>query len=595
MIKELEVKINGHRTNYEYYKNLGYDIQYRKSCNIRVEDLMPGSLVKITSICDNCGKESTNFFRDYYNYTTGLTKEYYCNRCNKEKSKRTCLEKYGVENPMQLNEVKNKVRDTNIKKYGVDHYSKSDKFKKQYRETCLSKYESENTFQVEQFKTKIKETNLKNFGVTHYSKTDEFKSQVKKSNLEKYGVDSYSKTNDYKNKIKETLTSRYGVDNYSKTSEYKEKVKSTNLEKYGVDHYSKTEEFKGLVKKNRESLTLLRYDKLVGDEHEVISYTDNKFTLYHKVCQREFTIGRDTLYSRINIDICLCTQCYPIDFHQSYMEIEIQDFLNTLNLSYEVKNKKILNGLELDVFLPEYNLAIEMNGVYWHSEIYMEKDYHLKKTLLCRDQNIQLLHIWEDDWKYKRNIVKSIIMNRLGIIKNKIFARKCSLNIVSSKESRLFLDQNHIQGYSPSQLKLGLYYEGELVSLMTFGWRFTNGKREYELIRFCNKVETNIIGGASKLFSHFLLNNDIEEVISYADISLFDGNLYKQLKFNKISLSSPNYFWVVNGIRRHRFNYNKKKLISEGFDPKKSEVEIMHQRGYYRVFSCGQEKWTYTK
>jgi hypothetical protein len=186
-------------------------------------------------------------------------------------------------------------------------------------------------------------------------------------------------------------------------------------------------------------------------------------------------------------------------------------------------------------------------------------------------------------------------MNRLGVIKNKIFARKCSLNIVSSKESRLFLDQNHIQGYSPSQLKLGLYYKEELVSLMTFGWRFTNGKREYELIRFCNKVETNVIGGASKLFSHFLLNNDIKEVISYADISLFDGKLYKQLKFNKISLSSPNYFWVVNGVRRHRFNYNKKKLISEGFDSKKSEVEIMHQRGYYRVFSCGQEKWTYTK
>jgi hypothetical protein len=156
------------------------------------------------------------------------------------------------------------------------------------------------------------------------------------------------------------------------------------------------------------------------------------------------------------------------------------------------------------------------------------------------------------------------------------------------------LNNNHIQGFSSSQLKLGLFYENELVSLMTFGYRYTNGKKEYELIRFCNKIDTSVIGSASKLFNYFLnKNKDINEVISYADISLFDGKLYPNLGFEFNNLSNPNYFWVVEGVRRHRFNFNKKKLIKEGFDKNKTEVEIMQERGYYRVFSCGQEKWIF--
>ena len=180
-------------------------------------------------------------------------------------------------------------------------------------------------------------------------------------------------------------------------------------------------------------------------------------------------------------------------------------------------------------------------------------------------------------------------------MKEKIFARKCITKEVKSADARLFLDNNHIQGFSPSQTKLGLYFNDELISLMTFGWRYINGKKEYELIRFCNKINFSVIGSASKLFNYFLKNNYIKEIISYADISLFNGGLYETLGFIKSHLSEPNYFWVVDGIRKHRFNYNKKLLIKEGFDPNKTEVEIMHERGYYRVFSCGQEKWIYKR
>jgi hypothetical protein len=130
---------------------------------------------------------------------------------------------------------------------------------------------------------------------------------------------------------------------------------------------------------------------------------------------------------------------------------------------------------------------------------------------------------------------------------------------------------------------------------MTFGWRFTNSKREYELIRFCNSINYNVIGAASKLFSHFLKNYEVNEIISYSDISLFSGNLYQKLGFKKVSLSKPNYFWVVDGIRKHRFNFNKKRLIKMGYDKNKSESQILQDIGYYRVYSCGQEKWLFKR
>jgi len=190
---------------------------------------------------------------------------------------------------------------------------------------------------------------------------------------------------------------------------------------------------------------------------------------------------------------------------------------------------------------------------------------------------------------------KSIIKNKLNLIKNKIYARKCVVKEVKSNIARLFLDNNHIQGFIGSKYKIGLYYNNELVSLMTFGYRHTNSKKEFELIRFCNKINLNVIGSASKLFKHFLNNYKIDEtyILSYADISLFNGNMYNKLNFKYIHLTKPNYFWVVNNIRHHRFKYNKQKLIKEGFDSNKTEVEIMYELNYYRIYGCGQVRYEY--
>lgn len=596
MIKESMVHINGHRTNIDHFRGLGYNIQFKLPCLVKVEHLLPGSTIRITSICDNCSNESSVSFRDYFESTIGLSENYYCRKCNSVKRKQTCIKKWGVENPMQSESIKQKLKDSLIEIYGVDHYSKTDDFKRKFKDTCLDKFKVDNPSKSVEIREKIKVSNLQNLGVEYPQQSEIVKMKTTQSFLRKWGKVRYSQTDECKTRIREISIEKWGVENFSQTDQHKEKSRLTSLKKWGVDHFSKTETFKNSIRSQRESLTKLKYDNLIGEDYTVEEYDNSKFKIKHKECDRSFFINRDNLYGRINLKVCICTECYPMDLGMSNMELEMQSFLNTLGICYIIKDKTILNGKELDIYIPELGVAIEMNGLYWHSEIYMDKTYHLDKTKKCKELGIDLIHVWEDDWKMKREIVQSIILNKLGLIEKKVFARKCSISEVWTSMASDFLDSNHIQGNCNSSVKLGLFYENELVSLMTFGFRYTNGKKEYELIRFCNKINLNVIGGASKLFSTFMkLYEDIDRIISYSDISIFNGKMYEKLGFQHVRTSEPNYFWVVDGIRRHRFNFNKKRLVKLGHDPNKTEVEILHDMGHYRVYSCGQEKWLYIK
>jgi len=158
------------------------------------------------------------------------------------------------------------------------------------------------------------------------------------------------------------------------------------------------------------------------------------------------------------------------------------------------------------------------------------------------------------------------------------------------------LNDNHIQGYSNYSTAVGLFYEDRLVSLMTFGFRWINGKKEYELLRFCNGIDYQVTGSASRLFEYFIRNNpDIDEIKTYADLSLFSGEVYSRLGFIFDRNSGLNYWWVVDGLRKHRFGYNKRKLVSLGYDPTLTEVQIMHSQNYYRIWGCGQDRWIWKK
>ena len=246
--------------------------------------------------------------------------------------------------------------------------------------------------------------------------------------------------------------------------------------------------------------------------------------------------------------------------------------------------------MELDIFIPSHNIAIEFDGLYWHSELYKPSNYHLNKTELCEKQGIQLIHIFEDEWLFKKDIVKSRLLNILGLTPNKIYGRKTIIKEVSPKESKEFLNNNHLQGSTNASIKLGLYYNNELVSVMLFNKpRLGIGVTYdgYELSRFCNKLNTSVIGGADKLLKYFIKTYQPKEIISYADRRWSQGNLYEKLGFNFIHNSKPNYFYINQNVREYRFNYRKNILVKQGYDINKTEREIMLDRKIYRIYDCG--------
>ena len=289
---------------------------------------------------------------------------------------------------------------------------------------------------------------------------------------------------------------------------------------------------------------------------------------------------------------CGCPTCH---LKYSRAEKEVFDYISALGFNAIENSRSIIKPREIDLYIPDKKLAIEFNGVFWHSEDHVSKSYHLNKTIDCEKKGIQLIHIYEDEWYYKQSIVKSMISNKLGISGTIVYARKCVVNTVDSKTCTEFLNANHLHGSVSSKYRYGLFYNNELVSLMTFG----NSRFKYdgiELHRFCNKLGYSVVGGASKLFKQFTrVHLDVNEIISYADRSWSMGNLYYKIGFKYDSTTVPNYSYVVGDKRINRFKFRKTELIKAGFDASKSEREIMNVRGIYRIYDSGNLKFIWNR
>jgi hypothetical protein len=395
------------------------------------------------------------------------------------------------------------------------------------------------------------------------------------------------------------MQSKYGVNYTFDMQSTRDKIKKTLRDKYDTDHISRVDSVRKNLSISKKRKIVERY---VKDKSINLIKIDNNRVMTIKCddCNEEYEINYVTYLLRVRNNAKICTKCNLLNnYKSSIIEKNIYDFISSY-CDNVISNYKISN-YEIDIYLPNLGIGIEFNGLYWHSEIYKDNNYHLSKSDLAKSKNINLFHIWEDDWIYKQDIVKSMILNKIGKTYNKIYGRKTEiLEVNDNTLVREFLNKNHIQGFIGSKIKLGLYYNGELVSLMTFGnlrksLGQKNEEKSYELLRFCNKLNTNVIGGASKLFKYFLNNYDYNKIISYSDLSRSTGNMYKQLGFKLSHNSSPNYYYVINGVRNHRFNFRKDKLIREGFDPNKTEIQIMNERGFYRIFDCGMQKWIYEK
>lgn len=307
-------------------------------------------------------------------------------------------------------------------------------------------------------------------------------------------------------------------------------------------------------------------------------------------CEKNFTHFNHSSLSYTNF-----CDSYACQKNTSLGELELYEFIKHIYKNKEdIQHKFYLEGNEFDIFIKNKNIAIEFNGLYWHGEkVQTNKNYHFNKLKLCEKYGIRLFTIWEDDWINKRQIIESILYNSLNLNQEKIYARNTIVKNVSFKESKEFLKNNHLQGNCNSSIRLGLYFNNELVSLMTFGKRKINRLSQIELLRFCNKINMTIIGGASKLFKNFIETYDPDYIISYANLDISIGDLYDKLGFIFEKYTDVNYWWVKDKIKYHRSNFMKHTLINN--DKLKTESEIMRKNGFYKLYGTGNIKYKWIK
>lgn len=431
------------------------------------------------------------------------------------------------------------------------------------------------------------------------NQSEKTKQKARKTCLERYGVDNASKSDEVKEKIKQKHLELFGSENAFQSSEVKEKIKKTCLDKYGFEFASQSPNFKEKVKRTVN-------EKIRAFELENDCTLVKRLELKHvqKIISSldiELLFEYDRSFIR-NTDLDLpkfleLNEMFEKDTLSSSYELEIFEWLQSIYFGKIHTNRYDIirddEAKQLDFYIPEKKLAIEFNGNYYHSvNTGKDKNYHLNKTKLCKEKGIRLIHIFEYEWTSKKNICKSIVSSALGIYKNQIYARNCEFREVNLKEAKEFLNINHLQGSVNSSYQCGLYFENQLIQFMCFGKnRFK--KNETELLRTCTRLNTQVIGGFSKLLKHQPFDN----FVSYLDLSKFNASGYLKNNFDIVSRSSPNYKYVKNEeiVSRQRAQKHRlPKLLGDNFDNSKTESQNMIENGWLKIYDCGNLKLEFT-
>lgn len=431
----------------------------------------------------------------------------------------------------------------------------------------------------------------KKYGVTNISQLESVKEKKKGKCYHGHGKPW---TDETRIKFTNSMLERYGVTHPSQMEDYLDKRKETWLKKYGVEHPSQLESIKIQKIKKRDDATMHSHPEIINITRE------DGMVYYHVLCDvhGDVELPSRVFYDRNRYSATLCPKCNPIgNCSNTAIEKFVEDFLIENNISYIKHDRSVLDGKELDFYIPSHKLAIECNGVYWHSM--KGSKYHFNKYKKCLSANIQLLTLWEDWFVHKPDIIKHLLSIKLNLVKNKIFARNCTVKEISQKDADNIL-QYHFQGSAKSPIRLGLFYNDHLVSVMTFGkYRSSilGSKQEdtFELVRHCSVPDIIIVGGTSKLFKHFIRQYNPTKVVSFSSNDISTGAIYNILGFEKVRETYGNYWYIENNTYRrlHRYNFRKSKLVEMGYDVNKSESEIMKDLPYFKIYDSGTTTWVY--
>lgn len=459
------------------------------------------------------------------------------------KAKETFLKKYGVDNPSKSKEVYDKVRKTNLERYG--HF-------------CSA--------QSEVVKEKIKATNLKKYGVEYSFQAEEVKEKIKATSLERYGVDNPSKSNIIKDRIVESNRRNLGVDYPMQSKEVMDKSRVTSLHKYGTEYPNQSE----IVKQHIKESSL----RIYGVGHPFMSDV-----VIDKVLK--------TNLDRYGVPCYLMLTKKWKEANDSKPNRDFADLLDSNNINYEREFRCGKYSYDFKIG----NNLVEINPTATHNTHFnpygknrVDDMYHFNKSNVAKDSGYHVIHVF--DWDDKSKIIN--LLKR----RDTVYARDCEVRFVDALECNQYLITYHLQGKCNNQtIRLGLYYNNQLVSLMTFGTARYNKKYEYELLRYC--ASHNVVGGAEKLFKYFVNNYKPNSIVSYCDTSKFRGKVYDTLGFKLDTINSPSCHWYSVKEDRHITDnllrmQGYDRLFKENHGKGTSNEELILSRGYLSVYDCGQ-------
>ena len=442
-------------------------------------------------------------------------------------------------------------------------------------------------------------TNLKKYGYKCVFESPSIQKQIDETNLKKYGTLKPGDTKEGRQKARETWMKKYGTDHPMKSEQCKEKSRQTCIHNFGTKTYAESDESKEKVK--IKNYLRLKEHILNDSEIEFIDidslnkikcideFWNTKIKVRCKKCGSIFMM-RPNKNNYYKIDtLSSCRKCHPISGNISKPEKELMTYIkNIYDLEIQENSKKIIKPYELDMFFPDINLAIEYDGMYWHSK--KSSEYHLEKTKRCDEEGIKLIHIFENDFIYRKEKILAMIDELFYNNMTNIDETKCTFNIINKDEARLFLNENHIDGFLLSNTYLGMFYNDELVSVGSFS-KSKLKKYEWEMTRFANKLHYNISFAMKSVTDKFHEIVNTNSIVTYVDRRWSNGSEYYLNGFNDFRIIKPRHWYFkrndMNLIPGYKVTSSTLTHFITNVDRAKSVHENMIDNNYLRIYDCG--------
>jgi len=420
-----------------------------------------------------------------------------------------------------------------------------------------------------------KNNNIEKFGTAHPLSSKKIQEKRIATNLQRYGR---SHPHPWSSKEFESfIEEKHGVNKVRHIPGADEKIQSKILEKT-------KDAFPEKIKK----VESLRDVKCITEDFLWVGTRfDEQLLKWRHLCGTEFE--STIFYNTDGINIKSCPKC---SHGTSKLEQDIFEFVKKHAPDAINRVRDIIPPLEIDIFVPSLNLAIEVDGTYWHSAKFVDKSKAQRKLMMCREIGIKLITITEFDYLGKEVLVKSRLLSALNKVGRRIPARKCSVVHLNTELKNFFFNQNHIDGDARSSVAYALVYKDQVVMTMSFGKSRFSKKHEWEIIRSASATNTSVIGGVSKLISHFKKTHNPKSLITYADLNWGDGSSYMKAGLTFSHITAPGYVYVSKaGQVISRYQAQKKKLPEllglENYSPFLTELQNMQNNGYIQVFNRG--------